>query len=290
MGAFRKGIVVTLGMVTMICNIESAVEKEETLKSVCTGAPGHAEHAPTAISRVNKCPECEEIGYADIKKARLVGGQFQVMEQAEVAEVKDDIVGATKKMLGLTLHRTEDVREATLPSDQSTYAVVPADASQRKTYSTLVDTLYRHPELTLLGIWTPTSRPTLYEIKLFGTSLVMEPRARVEDVKVAPVDLIEQSEQQQKVMDTALGTQLMPIEDFDPSKYADTFREKLNALAESKTAVDGVLSERTKTTAKTAAASGGVDVTDDLMAQLAVLGLSVDAEPEAKPKRVRKVA
>lgn len=260
--AFRKGIVVQLGMITAIMNIESAIEKEDAgLKQVCTGTGG-ADHAPVQVKQKKHCAECGEIDYSDIKKAKIVGTSFQVVDVDEVADVKDATLGASKKMITLTPHPTDDVEGKILPSG-TVYTLQPSDNAQMGAYSMLHDTLNRHPEITMLGLWTPVSRKTLYRLGTYGDALVLDQQYRTEEIKVV--------EPATPPLDPAMQTQVdmllpMMLQPFDPATYADDYAAKLAELLASREAVEGVATERSKSEAKVSTSVGA-----DLGAQLAAM-------------------
>lgn len=259
--SYRKGIVAQFGVITTIVNLDSAVAKEESYKQVCV-----AGHPPTPVRQSLNCEHCGPIQRSDLKKAQVVGDQYVLIEADEIEQIKAEVVASTKKVIQLTPHRTEDVRACTLPSGSS-YCLTPSDTYAKPTYSLLVDTLKRHPEITLLGLWTPTSRPNLYEAKLYGDSLVLEQRARPEDVQVPSLEITEIPEVNQKQIDQLLAGM---VQDFNPSTYADTYRDRVADLLASKDAVTGVVLEKVAGAAKPAA-TAAVDLTALLQQQMEAL-------------------
>jgi non-homologous end joining protein Ku len=279
--AFRKGIVVQLGMVTMIADVDTAVRKEESLKQVCTGGCGH-EHAPATINQKRVCQSSgDEVPYTSIKKAKLVGEQFVVVEQDEVAEAKSATLGATKKVIGLTPHPVEGVEGKILPGG-SIYALQPSDPAQTQAYAMLHDTITRHPEIVLLGLWTPTSRASLFRFGTFGDALVMEQQYRTEDIAIVEPMIPPIPAPMQAQVDLLLPMMMQP---FDPATYADTYAAALADLIASKEAVAGIVGERPKSEGRTPTPAGGVD----LMAQLAAAVEQAQAA-QAKPARKAKVS
>lgn len=244
--AFRKGIVVQLGMITAIMDLESATVKDDTgLKQVCTGTNG-AEHTPEAIKQKKFCSHCGEVAYSDIKKAKIVGTSFQIVEAEEVAEVKDATLGASKKMVSLTPHPTESVEGKILPSG-TLYTLQPSDAAQMGAYSMLHDTITRHPEVTMLGLWTPTSRKSLFRLGTYGDALVFDQQYRTEEIKVVEPVTPPLAAAMQTQVDMLLPMMLQP---FDAATYADDYSAKLAELLASREAVEGAATERSKSAPK----------------------------------------
>jgi non-homologous end joining protein Ku len=276
--AFRKGVVVQLGMVTMIADVDTAVRKEESLKTVCTGGCGR-EHAPATINQRRICTESgDEVPYTSIKKAKLVGTQFVVIDEEEVADAKNASLGATKKVIGLTPHPVEGVEGKILPGG-SIYALSPSDPAQTQAYSMLHDTITRHPEIVLLGLWTPTSRASLFRFATFGDALVMEQQHRTADINISEPMIPPIPAPMQAQVDLLLPMMMQP---FDPATYADTYAAALADLIASKEAVDGIVGDKPKSD-RTPTGVGGVD----LMAQLAA---AVEQAQAAQAKPARKKA
>lgn len=270
--AYRKGVVLTFGMISTICNVESAIEKEASLTTVCCGPEG-SPHAPTQIKQAIKCATCGEVGYGEVKKAKQEGESFVVIEQDEVAGVKNSTVAATKKLINVTPHDAAEVSSQTLPGD-SVYFLVPSDSAQSPAYSMLLDTLDRHPEVAMLCQWTPSSRTNVYQITVHedasgNKALVMEQRARTENIKECVVDTTDIGADIQGQIDSILPAMVKP---FDPATYADQYGKALDSLIASREAVEGVVNEKTKAGPRTTPAAGGVDLMGQLAAMAAGLG------------------
>lgn len=275
--AYRKGLVLTFGILNVIVSADGMKDKESSLVSVCCG-PANGEHPPTKINQKLYCASCDDtVTYGDLKKASVVGDAFVVLEQQEVATVKDSALGATKKMLNVTLHPASEVASHTLQGD-SVYVLTPEGSPQLGAYSLLLDTIARHEEIAFLTRWTPTSKVSPFQLKVFNGSLVMQQLCEPGNVRTAPVvDVIEALPEHQTMMDSLLPTLVTA---FDPDAYNDQAGAALQALIASKEAVAGVTVEVPKGT-KAPVVAGSVDLTAALSAMLS-------AAAPAKP--VRKAA
>jgi DNA end-binding protein Ku len=287
--AYRKGLVLSFGLVNVIVSIDGAVGKEESLTSVCCGPTGGTQHAPTPISQVRTCKHCVTktnpagiVEYADLKKAREVGsGQYQIADQQEVAATKDATLGATKKMLTLTVHDNTDVAANTLQGDGA-YYISPEGPAQIGAYSLLLDAVKRNPDKAFLTQFTPTSSAGLWQLKAFGDVLVMEKRCWPEQVKAVPaVGAIEPDAGLQAQMDMVIESM---AKSFDPADYRNTYAADLDALLTAKGTVEGEVAERKKSAEKSVATAGVVDLSSQLAAMLSA------ATPKAAPKRKAKSA
>jgi len=278
---YRNGVVLQIGPIAVTVDINTAVQAEEGLKVVCVGTDPASPHVPTGVKQSYKCASCGNADYGSFKKARVSGkADFTVVEQSEVAETKATVVGATKDIISLSAHPIEEVREQTIQG-KGTYYLAPAKPGLVPLYGLVVDTLYRHPELAFLGLWTPSSRPTLFEVRLFGETIVMEARERTESIKIVQQAPFVVPELNQGQIDMLLPS---VVKAFDPATYADTYQSALDDLIASKVAVEGVLPEKSKSAAA-ATPVGTLDLTALLTASLGSAGL-VATPPKKRPRKV----
>lgn len=281
--AFRKGLVLSFGLVNVIVALNGATESEDTLTTVCCG-PSASSHVPTPITQERKCTTCGVVSYADLKKARKTGtDQYQVIEQTEVKAVAEQAAGVTKKMLTLTVHDSDEVFASTMQGE-SVYYVEPDGVAQVGGYSLLLDAVQRHPEFAFLTTFTPTSKQGMYQLKAFGDSLVLASLRWPEAVRPVPNTGAVTPDDGLKVqMDMLLTSMVQP---FEPAAYKDDYKLALNALIASKQAVAGVAPDKPAKADKTVAATGLVDLSASLAA---MLGNVAPATP-AKKTRARKAS
>lgn len=272
--AFRTGVILQLGPISTQVNIESAIEREESLKTICAGTS--TAHTPTAVKQSTACPECQNGDYATFKKASVDHGTFVIAEQAEVADVREQSIGITKDIIALTAHPIEELRTQTIQNG-SVYYLTPYKPALAALYAIIRDTLARHSEFGFMGLWTPQKATALFEVRLFGDTLVMEGRARTETIKIVQQPLVTVEEVNQQQIDMLLPTMSKP---FDPETYSNTYAASLAALLASKEGVDGVVGEKAKASKPTI--TGTVDLTALLGGMLAQAGVA--------PKGKKKVA
>lgn len=256
--AYRNGVVLQLGAIATTVNVESAIQREESLTTVCRVDPSTGvAHPPTPIKNSPKCPTCSNDDYGSFEKARKIGrSEFAVVGADEIATTRETAVGATKEIISLSVHKADDVRLQVLQGE-TVYYLTPGKAALMPLYSLLVDAMHRHPDYVFMGLWTPASRPGLYEIRAFGDTLVMEARARTESLKVVQQPVVPIDANNAAMADTILASLVTP---FDPTTYADTYRENLDALVASKATEEGIVAGRPKAAA-TAVPTGTVDLT-----------------------------
>ena len=71
--AVRTGVVLQLGLISTQVTIESAVTKDESLKTVCVGVI--KSHVPAGVTQRTTCPECGNVGVE--KKSTKARGEFR---------------------------------------------------------------------------------------------------------------------------------------------------------------------------------------------------------------------
>lgn len=284
---YRKGLILQFGLVNVIVGLDGAVEKEASLKTVCVGAEAGAAHAPTPIRQVLKCAGCGEVHSGQLSKAREIGSdQYQVVDQSEVATAKDQTLGATKKMLAITVHDATEVAESVLQG-QGVYYVAPEGNSQIGGYSLIADAVKRRQDKAFLLEYTPTSAAGFWQLRVFNDALVIEKRSWPEDVKTAPFsDVVTPDTGLQAQMDQVIDSMTVP---FDAASYQNNWRASLDALLATKDTVDGVAIEKVKAEGKTVASSAVVDLSGALNAMLAGTA-TAPAAPVTRKPRAKKSA
>ena len=261
--AYRPGVILQFGMVTVIVDIDNAVASEVGLKNVCLGPTG-TEHVPTAVRQQPlKCPECDNDDPTTMKKANVVGKQFIVMEKTEVADAKAGSIGASAKFISLLAHPAEEVHSQSIQG-KGVYQLKPSTQEMGKVVSLLLDVVQRHPEPAFTCLWAPAGRQNFYEVRAFGDTLVMEERCRTEQLKIIQQPKFEVLPAHQARMDENLLTDVVP---YSPATYQDAYLAKLDEVLASKTAQSGVLAPKSKSIPMMA---GSVDLS-------AMLGLSPTA-------------
>ena len=262
--AYRPGVILQLGTITAIVDVDNAVASATSLKNVCLGPTG-TEHIPTAVKQQPlKCPECGNDDATTMKKANVVAKQFIVVEKTEVADAKAGSIGATNQFISLQAHPAEEVHTQCIQGG-GVYQLKAASQPMVGVVSLLLDTLRRHPELAFTGLWSPAGRQNFYEVRPFGDTLVMEERCRTEDLKIIqqPFAAIDPAFQTQ--IDTILAATVVP---YNPTTYQDAYLRKLEEVLASKQAQDGVLAAKSKSTPIVA---GSVDLSAMLGAGLRAL-------------------
>jgi non-homologous end joining protein Ku len=273
--AARK-LMIQFGLIAMSVTLSKTVAAESGFKTVCVGDDPASPHEPTPIKQTRACPACSNADYGSFKKATVAGSTYTLLDVEEIRQAKEEAVAGTKGVLALTAHNIGEIKANTSP-DGSTYYLTPADPNSAKVYALIVDTLKEHAEFGLLGLWTPISRTSLYEIYLQDDTLMMGQRARSEQLSIVPVPLTEPDPMLKAQMGMLLPMMIQP---YDPATYADTYRTKIDTLLATKTGIEGAKVASSTPSAPTA--------TVDLQSQLDAM-LAATSTPSAKTKK-RKAA
>lgn len=278
MAAIAKGVAASFGLVTCSVSLHGAVEKAEGNKTVCCGNAATGEHDPILISQVRKCSTCGEVGYADLKKAREVGGGLVLLENDEIAEAKQDAT-AFKKQMAMTPHPAAEVEVQTMPGEKA-YFLTP-DPGHETAYALLVHAIGSHPELAFMCQWTPRSNASQFRITVWQGVLMATERIRTAALKPVPQVVASAPAAMQGMVEQVLalpGT----VTDYDPAAYADSYADKIQAIVASKQVV--AAGGTPVVASAPALPAGQQSAMDALAAMLAAAGTPAPT-PTAAPKK-----
>jgi DNA end-binding protein Ku len=240
----RKGVALTLGLISTSVRIEQANEKAEdtALRTICVGQG--TEHEPVPITMRTACPTCGEIADRSLlRKGKQVGDGYVVVTQEEVAELKHEYDDAYKKKIELVAHPLEQVLDRTDQGDK-TYVLLPEGTTDG--YLHILNAMREHPELALVGRFTPTSRATTF--MLVERDGVIVAQERVAAAKQRTFEAVEGdvNPAYQAMVNTLVDA---ITTDFDPSNYEDSYAKALTELVANREVVPLAAATDTKTTA-----------------------------------------
>lgn len=285
--SYRKGLFLTFGAVNAVVDLDNAIASEEGLKNVCLGPTG-VEHQPTALKQSLRCPatyfdgtgtkDCANEDKETFKKARVTGKLFTVVDAEEIAQAKAESIGAAKEVIALQAHPAEEVHTQSIQGG-SAYQLKASGPHMVGSLSIFIDMIKRHPELAFTALFAPAGRANFYELRLFGSVLVMEERARTEDLKIIQMPVEEISKDYQKMVDQLLG---IAVVSYDPHNYQDEYITKVAGILASKTAQDGILAAKSPSTAS-AAKPGTLD--QGAMLAEALRQMQATVAPKKAPRK-----
>jgi non-homologous end joining protein Ku len=274
-------LTVQLGLVSVACKSEGAIDKPDDPKNLCVGQPGKPEHAPSPSMAPATCGVCGPI----TDRGVLVKGfpsdnGYALVSQEDVAEAKETYANEYKKKLNLVPHPAQQFLAETAPADGLNF-LVPADAGSADHYQLLVKLVESHPELVFASLHTPRSATALFMLRVKDGVLMMEKRTRTQNLKPAP--------SVGGTLNEALFAQLdgmlpMFVADYDPAAYEDKY---VSALADMI-----ATAEQVSTTPGTTTAAPVMKISDDeLMVKLqALAGAKKPAKKKAAAKTKVKAA
>lgn len=225
-----KGVALSLGLLTASVKLSSAVASKpqsESNVTVCdTGHPARRIRAPRV------CDECGgEVPFQQLKRARPVEGGLVVLEEEDLAELKED-VERFKARAAITAHPAEQVALLTGVGDKM-YFLHP-ERGHEAAYATFVALMEASPELAFVTQWTPRSAVSHFQVHARDGALLFQERTRAGTLREAPELELERDEELIELAEQMLKR---AVSDYDPATYADGAEEKLAKIIASKEVV-----------------------------------------------------
>lgn len=277
MAAIASKVALTFGLVTINVAVHNALDKPKSgNKLVCTGTG--KEHPLSLIRQVHTCAECGEVPYTALKRARPVADGLVLLEDEEIAEARTDSL-ATKTATALSPHPSEQVESTTVPGS-AMYYLMPNPGFE-SAYAIVATLVAAHPELAFMSLWTPRTRTGQFLLRSVDGVLVWQERVRQENVRSRP----EVSADAPAPM-VAMAEQVLSlpgvVSDYDPTTYADTFEQKIAAVAAAKAPVS--------VAAPSPDGQAPPVVASDAMSALQAMLDAAKPAPKAKAKSKRKAS
>lgn len=246
-------ITLSLGILMVPAKADGAIEKAPDGANMCVGQPGKDAHVATPVQAPKQCRECGPITDADsLVKAIKEGSTYTLVDKDELEEARVDYVNQYKKEIALVPHPASEFLAATGPGD-TIYYLTPKDAGGANHYQLLVKLISAHPELAFVGLHTPRTATSLYQVTVREGVLVMEKRTRSQSLKPAPSVGGEVNDGHYAMLEGALQMFVTP---YDADAYEDQYAVARAKIAESGEQVS-VAGE------KSAPARGTVSMSDD---------------------------
>lgn len=277
--AWSRNATMSLNLITFVVSIRTAVKKEDEVSAhaVCDGAGSKdgKTHVLTRCKAPLTCPQCNADDRTKFLKAVDTDSGLKLLDNTERAGAQASAdIETMKKQVALGLHDAAEVSTKTMPGGGAYYLHPKAGADA---YYAIVEVLRKHPEKVLLCQWVPVSRANLYQIKVFGDTLVMLEQARTEDIQVEQLPVTAPKPTDVAMLEAFLDNLTTP---FDPATYADQYTANLRKVLADK---DAVTVEGSKATKAKGSLAPVVDLTSTLEALLA-------AQKAAPKKPARKRA
>lgn len=267
-----RNLTLQFGLVSVSTKKETAIERAEGYKNLCVGEQPDgnggltAKHDGTPITMPKVCDTCDVkiTDYAKLKKGIKQGAGYAVIDQEAVADAKAETVAQYKGVVNLIPHPAADFYAKTAPAESINY-LTPADAANEDHYQLLYKMIAENPDVAFVSLHTPVSKTGLYVVRARDGVLVLEERARTQNLKPAP--------SVGGTVNDALYGLLEPmmratLTEYDESKYEDEYAKKIAEIAATAEVVAGPVSESSSDTVTPKS-------DDELMAQLAALAKRV---------------
>jgi len=215
-------------LVSLPLKKESAIDKPQEFVNLCTGQPDKPAHDPSPRRQPYVCEQCGPI----VDNERLVkglkaGSSYVIMTQDEVAEAKETYASEYKGVLKLVAHPAAEFLAQTAPGESVSFLYPATDAIANQ-YQTLVAFITAHPELVFVGLNTPMSATSLFQVTVRDGVLIMAQRVRSQALKALPAVAGEPMEKLQMFLEMTLEDSLT---EYDPTAYEDRYAQAIEALA-----------------------------------------------------------
>lgn len=224
-----RNIEVQFGLLSFPGKADKAKETKESMSNMCKGQPDKPEHDPLPIKQPYTCTSCGPVtDYDSLVKGIKRGSTYAIVEQGDVADAKDTYTKEYKDVINLVPVPSADFLAATGPGDTADY-LIPATAAGANHYQLLARLIAAHPELSFVGLHTPRSATSLYQVTVREGVLIMEKRTRSQDLKEAPSVGGEVNEALFAALDGMLESL---VTEFDPDAYEDKYQMALDQMAD----------------------------------------------------------
>lgn len=236
-GKLKSGVSASFGLLPLQVDVLSAVEGEKTVSftNVCTGTEG-AEHPPSKINSIYRCPQCANEDKTILRKAKAQGkDEFVIVPQEEIDAANSE-ASKFKDAMSITTHPSADVLGKTLETG-SMYYLAPSSPAFAEVYALIVHMVKSNPETAFVTMWAARSAPAMYRLDVRDDVLVLRQLAWPSQVQASPevpttFNPAFESQAQLFVDSTKA--------DFDPDTYVDVRGTLLDAYVASQSTVQGV--------------------------------------------------
>ena len=227
-------ITMGLSLISFAAKLDTAIQAQESFKTLCVGQPNKPAHAPMPITMPKTCPSCDKItDYASLKKGLPRGEGFVFVEADEVAQAR--AVQVPKRSVQLVPVTAESFFANTAQGEK--LYTVHVDASAAGQYALIVQAVEKHPDLAFISQYVPSTRAGLYVARVKSGILMLEERVRHENLKPLPASMGGTADPNfVTVLDQLLPTM---VAEFDPVEYEDKYAAQLAALVAAKEATPG---------------------------------------------------
>lgn len=231
-----RNITLTYGeLVSLPLKKMGAIEEGITFKNLCVGQPGKPAHAPSPRKQPYVCIHCGPLAYdAPLVKGVEEGDGFRLVAVEDVAETKAEFAGEHKGVISLVTHPAGPFYANTAPGESVSY-LIPGSAVIENQYATLAAFITEHPDVVFVGLHTPQSVTSLYQVTVRGGVLVLEQRKRSQELRELPSVGGEPMTKLGAFLDMILEE---TTTDYDAETYEDKYAAAIAALVEASEVVE----------------------------------------------------
>jgi non-homologous end joining protein Ku len=182
MSSVAKDVQLTLGMIACNVRVESAAYTEDFLTNVCVGHANGTEHEPLAVQRPLTCATCGPITMKGLKKAKKEGGGLVVLEEHEVAGLKEDAT-PFKGKIQLIPYNAAEVLAHTGQGDKY-YQLHPQ--TNPENYSLLMSVITNYPGKAFIARYAVRTKTSLFMAQVKDGCILIQERTFTDNLKPVP--------------------------------------------------------------------------------------------------------
>lgn len=232
MGSVAKDVVLNLGMITCTVRVESASYTEDFLTNVCVGYYAAEMHEPLAVKRPLTCDTCGPITMHGLRKAKKEAGGLVVLDESEVAGLKDD-GAAFKGKIQLIPYDSSEVLANTGQGDKY-YQLHPQTSPEN--YALLKQVIAAYPGKLFVARYAVRTKASLFVAQVKDGCILVQERTFVDNLK--PVPGFDGVANEAFVPLAIQMVETMHTE-FDQATFADTYNKNLVEITRDRTVLGG---------------------------------------------------
>lgn len=258
-----RNITVKLMGIAFEANYEKATITKPSNSNVCVGQPGHEAHEPLAVTAPTTCAACGPIvDRTVLMKGIKEGNELRIISQEDLAATKAEFTGEYKDTIDLIVLEASEFFTRTAPAAMVNH-LKPRTEAGADHFAMLVRLIEDHPELAFVGLYTPSSVASLFALRVQNGALVMEQRARGQELKPMPTYSGEvANEAVFAAISSTLPTQ---VSAYDADAFEDRYAAALHDLAVASDLAVSLKAEAAGTPVQP------IEASDDIIARMALL-------------------
>ncbi len=229
MGSVAKNVTVSLGFIAATVRVESALYTTDYLSNCCTG---NGDHEPIAVTRPLTCDTCGPITMHGLRKARKENGGLVLLEDHEVAELKEDGSPFFGKV-ALIPYDSGEVLANTAEGEKLYYLTAMTSPDN---LSLIKQVILAYPNKLFVCKYTVRTKASLFVAQVKGDCILLSERVFRDRLK--PLPSYDTPANEAFIPAAIQMVESMNVE-FTEATFADTYRASLVETTRDRAIVGG---------------------------------------------------